>query len=219
MKISYRNTKNVDMFLSLLMAKHAKIKILLPLHWIPSTGLMLSPTVLTLSPAPSDVISPVYWVPSTVLKLSPTVLILSPIVLNNLHSTEGIPHSTQGILTCTAVTPTVLKVSIHSTHVIPHCTEQPPQYWSYPPHYWCCSPDVLNSLQCTEQPPLHWTNIKWSECCCKLKESREGRNGSRVLRSKTRVWSKARVGQGQRSVGLSRHPSSISCEIFTLSLL
>ena len=151
------------------------------------------PIVLTLSPSRSDVISPVYWVPSTVLKLSPTVLILSLIVLNNLRSTEGIP-------TCTAVTPTVLKVSIHSTHVIPHCTEQPPQYWSYPPQYWCCSPDVLNSLQSTEQRPLHWTNIKWSECCGKLKESREGRNGSGVLTSwvLTRVWSKVRVGQEQR---------------------
>ena len=122
-----------------------------------------------------------------------------------LHKTEN-----QISPTCTVVTPTVLKVSIHSTEypprywcyphsadVISHCTEQPPQYWSYPAQFRCYSPDVLNSLQCTEQPTtvLNRRHMEWM--LRKLKESREGRNGSRGLRSKTRVWSKARVDEGR----------------------
>ena len=84
--------------------KHAEIKVLPPLYWIPSTVLTISPTLLMLSPilmlSPHVLmLSPcMYWIPSTVLKLTPTVLMLSPTVLNNLHSTEGIPHSTEAIL-------------------------------------------------------------------------------------------------------------------------
>ena len=56
------------------------------------------PHVLLLSPHSTEGILPQYWIPSTVLMLSPTVLMLSsrmywchpPTVLNNLHSTEAI---------------------------------------------------------------------------------------------------------------------------------
>ena len=153
MKISYRNTKNVDIFSSLLMTKHAEIKILPPLYWIPSTVLMLSPHstdvipphVLMLSPQcteypPQDwSYPPLYWC-------------YPPTVLNNLHSTEAIPH-----MYC-CYPPTVLKISLHST-------EYPPQYWCYPPHVLMLSPTVLNNLHSTEAtlhsteaiPPLYWT--------------------------------------------------------------
>ena len=58
-------------------------------------------------------IPPQYWIPSTVLMLSPTVLMLSslmywcypPTVLNNLHSTEVIPHSAEAIPHSTDVIP------------------------------------------------------------------------------------------------------------------
>ena len=166
-----------------------------PLYWCyPLHVVMLSPQCTEYPPQYWNY-PPLYWfypplylTTSAVLKVFPTALKVSPHVL--LLSLQYWRYQS-----------TVLNTP-HITYVIPHCTEQPPQYWSYPPQYWCCSPDVLNSLQCTEQPPLHWTDIKWSECCCKLKESREGRNGSGVLRSKTRVWNEARMGQGQRKSGL-----------------
>ena len=68
--------------------------------------------------------------PSTVLMLSPTVLKLSDTVLNSLHSAEGIPDSTEAIshMYCSYPPPTVLMLSPTCTDVIPHCTEQPPQY-------------------------------------------------------------------------------------------
>ena len=183
MKISYRNTIKVDIFSSLLMTKHAEIKILRPLYWIPSTVLMLSPQCTEYPPQywsypplywcypptvlnnlhSTEGIPPQYWsyppqywrYPSTVLKLSPTVLKVS------LHSTEYPPQYWCYPPACTDVIPplywttsTVLKLSPHSTKAIPHCTEQPPQYWSYPSQYWCYPPDVLNNLQCTE-PTLY----------------------------------------------------------------
>ena len=178
MKISYRNTKNVDIFLSLLMTKHLKIKILPPLYWISPTVLMLSPHVLMLSP---NVLNT-----PTVLKLSPTVLMLSPHCTEQPpqywryppqywsypptctavippqywryppHSTEGIPpqywispHSTE------AIPPHVLLLSPHSIEGIP------PQYWRYPPHstegippqYWISSTVLMLSLHSTDVIP------------------------------------------------------------------
>ena len=182
MKISYRNTKNVDIFSSLLMTKHTEIKILPSLYWIPSTVLMLSPHctdviplhVLMLSPQCTEY-PPQYW------SYPPLSWCYPPTVLNNLHSTEGIPHSTEAIphMYC-CYPPTVLKVSLHSTeyppqhwcysssvlmlspHVLmlsPYCTEQPPQYWSYPPQYWCYPPTVLmlptHSTVVTPPPPQY----------------------------------------------------------------
>ena len=183
MKISYRNTKNADIFSSLLTTKHAEIKILPPLYWIPSTALMLSPTVLMLSP--------------TVLMLSPNVLntlhsteaipvlMLSPTVLKNLQSTEGKPPHVlllspivlkvwrypSTVLMLSPTASTVLKPAPHSTEAIS------PLYWATStvlklsshsteailPQYWCYPPDVLNNLQCTEQPPKYWTDVIWGD--------------------------------------------------------
>ena len=161
MKILYRNTKNVDIFSSLLMTKHAKIKILPALYWIPFTVLMLSPTVLMLSPTCTDVIPLMYWI--------------------TLHSTEAIPHCTDVIpplywttSTVVKVSPTVLKLSPHMySSYPPTCTAViPPQYWCYPHstdgiplHVLMLSPTVLNNLHSTEGippqvlklPPLYWS--------------------------------------------------------------
>ena len=122
MKVSYRNTKNINIFS---WPEHAEIKILTPLYWIPSTVLMLSPHC-------TDVIPP-------------HVLMLSP------HCTEPPPqywsyppHSTEAIPPLYWTTSTVLKLCPHSTEAIPpqywcyppdvlnnlQCTEQPPQYWT-----------------------------------------------------------------------------------------
>ena len=166
MKISYRNTKKVDIFSSLLMTKHAEIKILPLLYWIPSTVLMLSPHVLMLSPNvlktlhSTEAIPPLYWC-------------YPPTVLNNLHSTEGIPpqywsypphvlllspNSTEGIppqywipSTVLMLSPTVLMLS-------------PCMYWCIPLLYWTTStvlklsPHSTEAIpHCTEQSPQYWS--------------------------------------------------------------
>ena len=115
---------------------------------IPPQYWSYSPACTSVIPQSTEGIPPQYWIPSTVLMLSPTVLMLSPrmywcyppTVLNHLHSTEAIPPQYW------SYPPTVLKLSPHSTEAIPHCTEQPPQYWSFPPtvyvgwllkdHFW-----------------------------------------------------------------------------------
>ena len=77
MKISFRNKKNIDIFSSFLMAKHAEIKNLPPPYRIPSTV----PDVI---PHFTDDIPRMYWC-------------YFPIALNNLNSAEGIPHSPEAI--------------------------------------------------------------------------------------------------------------------------
>ena len=110
--------QNADIFSSLLMTKHAEIKILPPLYWIPSTVLMLSPTVLMLSPACTDVIPPIYWISSTVQKLSP-------------HCTDVIPH-------CTEQPPQYLRYPPQYWSYPSTCTDViHPQYWCYPRMYLC----------------------------------------------------------------------------------
>ena len=128
MKISYHNTKNVDIFSSLLMIKHAENIILPPLYWIPSTVLMLSPTCTDVIPHMYWCYPPMYWIPSTVLKLSPLYWCYPPLYWT---------------------TSTVLKVSTqywsYRPHVLllsPHSTEGiPPQYW----HHFCPMPNNDNS--------------------------------------------------------------------------
>ena len=74
-------------FSSLLMVKHAEIKILPPLFLIPSTVLVLTPTVLMLSPC-------MYWCypPACTDIIPPRMYWYYPLtVLNNLHSYEAIP--------------------------------------------------------------------------------------------------------------------------------
>ena len=87
-----------------------------PQYWsYPPTVLMLSPTVLILSPH-------MYWF------YPPYVLMLSPTVLNNPHSTEAVLHSNEAIP--------------HCTEQPPQYWSYPPQDWSYPPRaqYWCYPP-------------------------------------------------------------------------------
>ena len=174
MKVSYRNTKKINIFS---WSEHAEIKILTPLYWIPSTVLMLSPHctdvilphVLMLSPQCTEY-PPQYW------SYPPTVLMLSPTVLNNLRDTEGIPHSTEGIHPqywsypphVLLLSPIVLKVSLHSTDVSPTVLMLSPRmYWCYPPLYWTTSTILKLSPHSTEAiPPLYWsyppTVLMWS---------------------------------------------------------
>ena len=132
------------------------------------------------------ILFPLYWMPSTVLMLSPSVLKLSATVLNSLHSAEGIPDSTEAIshMYC-SYSPTVLKVSLHSVDVIspqywyfhPHVLMLFPLHWTtstvlklFPtvlklfPTVLKLSPTALMLPQCTEQPPPeHWINVIWGE--------------------------------------------------------
>ena len=124
-----------QVFISTVLSNLHSTDVILPLYWIPSIVLMLSPTVLMLSPHMYWCHPPMYWIPSTVLKLS--------------------PHCTDVILTYTVVlywtTSTVLKVSPTVLKVSPTCTAViPPQYWRYPsstegipPQYWCYPSTVL----------------------------------------------------------------------------
>ena len=164
------------------MTKHAKIKILPPLYWIPSTVLMLSL-------ACTDVIPRMYWCyPPNVLK----VLKLSP------HCTDVIPHCTEQPPQYWSYPPQYWRYPPHVLLLSPNSTEGiPPQYWipstvlmlstwrdwCYPPLYWTTStvlklsptvlklsPTVLNNLHSTEVvPPQYWsypqTVLKLSPQC------------------------------------------------------
>ena len=127
MKISYRNTKNVDVYSSLLMTKHAEIKILPPtvLNTLHSTDVI--PHCTDVIPCMYWCYPPMYWIPSTVLKLSPSLYWCYP----------PLYWRTSTVL---KVSPTVLKLSPTCTAVIPSM-------------YWTTS-NVLNNLDSTE-PTLY----------------------------------------------------------------
>ena len=157
MKVSYRNTKNINIFS---WPEHAEIKILTPLYWIPST-------VLKLSPHCTDVIPPLYWTTSTVLKVSPhsTEAIPPHVLLLSPHSTEGIPPQYWIASTVLMLSPrmywcyppTVLN-HLHSTEAIPHSTEAiPPLYWTTSTVLKLSPTVLMLSPRCTEQPPMYWT--------------------------------------------------------------
>ena len=123
--------KNIGIFSSFLMAKHAEIKNLPPLYWIPSTVLILShhhtdviPPACTEGIPQCTEYPPQYWSYPPLYWCYPPLYWCYP----RLYWTASIVLK---------VSPIVLKVSLHST-------ECPAQYWWY-------LPDVLNNFQCTEQ--------------------------------------------------------------------